>query len=662
MKSEVGARAFVYTQSMTEIGWQSYLVFAVIAAAFGLFAWGRIRHDLVALLSLGALSVAGVVPADEAFSGFSNPAVISVAAILIVSQGLRSSGFVELLGSKLQGLKGGTGVQVALLSGIVCVLSGFMNNIGALAIIMPIGMQLCRKSGKPPSAVLMPMAFASLLGGMTTLIGTPPNMLLSAFRAEHAGSGYALLDFTPVGASLAILGLAFLSLVGWRLLPSRDGQKEEAEGFKAGRYLAELVVTEGSPLAGKRVVELRDEPFGLIVVSLIPRASQAMRPKGMAAVRTMAERLPGFAGRFFKSAAAKRPLPKPTGDETLAAGDTIVAEGRPERIRELVADGAAALYEDGAPPSTQQVPGAAGEGKPDKSQATAVGKADEGLAIIEAAVLPDSPLVNKSASALGLKERYGLSVLGLSRSGARITTRLEQTAIHAGDLLLLRGGPASLLDERASALGCLPLGLRSLSPRDRRKAYLAIALFGGAAAFVMAGLVAVQMAFAMAAAAMVLAGVLAPKDMYKGIDWPIIVLLGAMLPVGQALERTGGATLVSDAMLAASRGLPAWTILAILCSTTMLMSAVINNAATVVLMAPIGLGLARGLGASMDPFLMAICVGASASFLTPVAHQSNVLVMGPGGYRFGDYLRLGLPLSAIVVGAAVPLILLVWPL
>lgn len=308
-------------------------------------------------------------------------------------------------------------------------------------------------------------------------------------------------------------------------------------------------------------------------------------------------------------------------------------------------------------------PGSADDdGKPEKAQAAAAFKADEGLAVIEAAVLPDSPLVNKSAAALRLKERHGLSLLALSRSGARFTTRLDLTAIRAGDLLLLRGGPPSLLDDRASALGCLPLGLRSLSPRDRRKAYLAVALFGGAAASVMAGLVAVQMAFAMAAVAMVLAGVLAPKDMYKGIDWPIIVLLGAMLPVGQALERTGGARLVSDAMLAASRGLPAWAILAMLCSTTMLMSAVINNAATVVLMAPIGLGLARGLGASMDPFLMAICVGASASFLTPVAHQSNVLVMGPGGYRFGDYLRLGLPLSAVVVGAAVPLILLVWPL
>ena len=646
---------------MAGIAWESYLVFFVIAAAFGLLAWGRIRHDLVALLCLGTLSVAGVIPADEAFSGFANPAVISVAAILIVSQGLRSSGFVELLGSKLQGFRGGTGVQVALLSGIVCALSGFMNNIGALAIIMPVGMQLRRKVGKPASAVLMPMAFASLLGGMTTLIGTPPNMLLSAFRAAHGGGSFALFDFAPVGLSLAVLGLAFLSLVGWRLLPSRDGQEEDAESFKAGQYVAELVVTAGSALAGRRVAELKAEPFGLAAVGLIPGAAPAARPKGFAALSAKAERLPGPVGRFFKSAAAKRPLPRLSGDETLAAGDTLIVEGRPERIRELVAAGAAELYEGGAQPTAQPAPGASGDGRPDKVQAAGVGKADEGLAVIEAAVLPDSALVNKSASALRLKERYGLSLLGLSRSGARIATRLDSTVIKAGDLLLLRGVPPSLLDERAAALGCLPLGLRSLSPRDRRKAYLAVALFGGAAAMVMAGLVAVQMAFALAAVAMVLAGVLAPKDMYKGIDWPIIVLLGAMLPVGQALERTGGARIVSEAMLAASRGLPAWAILAILCSTTMLMSAVINNAATVVLMAPIGLGLAEGLGASMDPFLMAICVGASASFLTPVAHQSNVLVMGPGGYRFSDYLRLGLPLSAIVVGAAVPLIMFVWP-
>jgi di/tricarboxylate transporter len=619
-----------------------YLVFGTIAAALLLFAWGGLRHDLVALLCLLFLSLLGIIPGDDAFSGFANPAVISVAAILIVSQGLRSSGFVELIGSRLQELKAGLALQVALLSSLVCLLSAFMNNIGALAIIMPVAMQLSRKQGRPASAILMPLAFASLLGGMTTLIGTPPNMIISSYRVSAGGRPFGLFDFSPVGLSLAALGLLFISLIGWRLMPARKGDKDEGEGFKAELYLAELRIAAGSPLEGKTLRELKQlEELKLTVISILPYGVKPVKAG-------IADKMPGIFKRLRRAVQNARKLAEPKGDERLRAGDILVVESDPEHLKELVAKKTVELAGDGAN---------AGGGLKNGDK-----NASPGDAVVEAVVLPDSPLIKRSVSSLALRDRYGLSLLALSRQGSRILKRLDTVIIEAGDLLLLKGGPAELMDERILGLGCLPLGARSLGPRNHRKAFLALGIFLSAAALVMSSLVPVQLAFTLAAAAMVMLKVLPLKDMYKSVDWPIIVLLGAMLPVGAALESSGGAAAISSLLLGTGGSLQPWMLLALLTGITMLLSAVINNAATVVLMAPIGIGLAQGIGASIDPFLMAIAVGASSSFLTPIAHQSNVLVMGPGGYRFADYLRLGAPLSLLVMGSSVPLILLFWPL
>ncbi|HAE21861.1 MAG TPA: SLC13 family permease [Spirochaetaceae bacterium] len=555
---------------------------------------------------------------------------------MIVSQGLRSSGFVELIGSRLQELKAGLALQVALLSSLVCFLSAFMNNIGALAIIMPVAMQLARKQGRPASSILMPLAFASLLGGMTTLIGTPPNMIISSYRARAGGAPFGLFDFSPVGLSLAILGLLFISLIGWRLMPKRHGDQEEGEGFKAGLYLAELRVREASPLEGKTLHELRQvEELKLTVLSILPHDAKPAKAG-------LADRMPGIFKRLRRAVLNARKLAEPKGDERLRAGDILVVESDPEHLKELVARNTVELAGDGAKERLKN--GSSGD------------------TIIEAVVLPDSPLIKRSVSSLALRDRYGLSLLAHSRQGSRIIKRIDTVTIEAGDLLLLKGGPAELMDERILGIGCLPLGARSLGPRDHRRAFLALGIFLAAALLVMTGLVPVQLAFTLAAAAMVMLKVLPIKDMYKSVDWPIIVLLGAMLSVGAALESSGGAAAISGLLLKSSGVLQPWMLLGLLTGLTMLLSAVINNAATVVLMAPIGISLAQGLGASIDPFLMAIAVGASSSFLTPIAHQSNVLVMGPGGYRFADYLRLGAPLSLLIVGSAIPLILLFWPL
>jgi len=461
-------------------------------------------------------------------------------------------------------------------------------------------------------------------------------MIISSYRASAGGKPFGLFDFTPVGLSLAALGLLFISLIGYRLMPARRGDEEEGEGFKAGLYLAELRVREGSQLEGKSLLELRRlEELKLTVLSILPHEAKQAKAG-------LADRMPSIFKRLRKAMRGARKLAEPKGDERLKAGDILVVEIEPEHLKELVADNIVDLAGDGAKAGIR-----------DKAASDAV---------VEAVVLPDSPLVRRSVASIALRDRYGLSLLALSRQGSRIVKRLDTVSIEAGDLLLLKGGPAELMDERIAGIGCLPLGARSLGPRDHRKAFLALGIFLSAAFLVMGSLLPVQLAFTLAAAAMVMLKVLPLKDMYKSVDWPIIVLLGAMLPVGAALESSGGAAAISALLLGMSGFMRPWMLLALLTGVTMLLSSVINNAATVVLMAPIGIGLAQGLGASIDPFLMAIAVGASSSFLTPIAHQSNVLVMGPGGYRFADYLRLGAPLSLLIVGSAVPLILLFWPL
>lgn len=587
----------------------AHWVYLILALSLAGFVWGRIRYDFVALLALFAGVLTGVVAPEEAFAGFGHPAVITVAAVLVLSKGFQQSGLVDGIARLALKAGGAVTVQVLVLSLSVAVLSAFMNNVGALALLLPVALRMAREHGHAPSLLLMPLAFGSLLGGLLTLIGTPPNVIVSSYRAQVLGEPYALFDFAPVGGGVLAAGLAFLVLLGWRLTPRRKGPSSSDDLFETADYVSELEVGVEAKAVGWTLADLQEacgEPVPVVAV---------LRGK---------QRLPGYA---FRGA--------------LQPGDVLLVEAGPEELKLVEEKGGLAL---------------AGSGKFAEKLAEA-----KDLEIVEAVVRADSPLLQRTVAQIRLLDRHGLHLLAVARDGGRVKERLGRIRFRAGDVLLLQG-PEAELAERLADLGCLPLARRSLTLGKPRRLILSVGIFVLAVAAMLAGWLTAPVALSMAAVATVLTGVLPVRETYASIDWPILVLLAAMIPVGEALETTGGAQQVAEGLLTLGQAWPPVVTLGVLFAVTLLLSNIINNAAAALLMAPIGYRLAEGFGTSADPFLMAVAVAASSAFLTPIGHQSNTLVMGPGGYRFGDYWKVGLPLTLAVAGTALPLILWVWPL
>ncbi|MEX0988505.1 MAG: SLC13 family permease [Bacteroidales bacterium] len=586
-----------------------HLVFGVLILALLLFAWGRIRHDFVALISLCILLIFGVVDPEEAFTGFGHPAVITVAAVLVIGKALEFSGMVDLLGKWVMKLGKNLLLQIFTLSVIVAVASAFMNNVGALAIMMPVVIHMARKSGNPPSYILMPIAFASLLGGMTTLIGTPPNIIIATFRGDEVGEPFGMFAFSPVGFGVAIAGIAFITLAGWRLIPRRTAKKSDKELFDIDDYITEVEVVKDSKIKDKRISEIASVSKTDVQILGLVRDEKRMHA--------------------------------PDPEETLQLKDIIIIETDAEELKTFIKDTGVKLV----------------GGKKFRKDAEGSDK----IAISEAIVMSDSSLLGNTAASLRMRSHFGINLLAVARRERKIRHRLDHVVFQVGDVLLLQGRE-HLMSDTITSMGCLPLVRRGLRLGYKTKIPLALGIFLAAIVLVVAGLLPVQVAFTMAAIAMILTRVLPVKEFYRSIDWPVIVLLGAMIPVGTALETSGGAQLIANVVLNLGNSMQPWAILAIILVVTMFLSDIINNAATVVLMAPVAIGVAKGLGFSVDPFLMAVAVGGSCAFLTPIGHQSNTLVMGPGGYKFTDYWRMGLPLEVIIVAIGVPLIMWVWPL
>lgn len=584
------------------------LVFIVLIITLGLFIWGRFRHDLVALFALLNLVILGIIPADRAFSGFGHPAVITVAVILIIGRAMENSGLIDVLGKWVANIGDNLMIQIFALSLLVGIASAFMNNVGALAILMPVAIHLAKKNDNSPSLLLMPLAFASLLGGMTTLIGTPPNIIIANLRADHIGEPFGMFDFAPVGVGLMVIGILFISFIGWRLLPKRNVKKSESELFNIDDYITEVKVTKESKVLGSSLRELFEMTDADIQILGLVRNNKRMHA--------------------------------PNDDEVLLMNDIIILETDTEALKTFINDTDLKLVGD------------------KNFRKDAVGSND--IAITEAVVRADSPLIGRTTAGLRMRSRYGVNLLAVSRKEKNIHNRLDHVIFRAGDVLLLHGR-AQTMDESIKSMGCLPLAQRGLRIGFEKRIVITLLFFIFSIILVVTNLLPVHIAFTLAAGAIVLTEVLPLKEMYTGVDWSVIVLLGAMLPVGEALETSGGAELITVQLLNLSSVIPIWALIAVIIIITMLLSGVINNAATVVLMAPIGIGIASGMNLSMDPFLMAITVGASASFLTPIGHQSNTLVLGPGGYKFSDYLRVGIPISILIIIAAVPLILFFWP-
>lgn len=586
------------------------LIFFILVVALGLFIYGRIRYDVVALLALAACGVTGLVSPDELFSGFGHPAVITVAAVLVISYALINAGLVDALAGILGKLSGSAMVQLVALTALVAVCSAFMNNVGALAVLMPVAVQLARKHGIPVSLLLMPLAFGSLLGGLTTLIGTPPNIIIATFRADLTGTPFSMFDFTPVGLGVVLSGLAFIWLFGRRLLPDRTGKGSQKDLFDIEGYLTELRVPDESDWADRTVRELE---------TVLSDTEVAI----LGIVR------------------GERRLPVPSGREHLRSEDVLVVEADADSIKEFMDKTGFELNAD-----------------EELSERFLV--SDE-YTMVEAIVGPNSRLIGRTAGNLSLRRRYGFNLLAIARQGRSLKNRLHKIALRAGDVLLVQGD-AELLPDTLSKLGCLPLAERALKLGNPRRILMAVGIFGAAIVLAATGVLPITLAFTLAALVMLGVKLLSVREIYDGIDWPIIVLLGAMIPVGSALESTGAAQRIAEWLLVISSGQPGAVALVLLMVVTMGLSDIVNNAAAAVLMAPVAVGIAHGMGVSVDPFLMGVAVSASAAFLTPIGHQSNTLVMGPGGYEFGDYWKLGLPLELVVLGSAVPLILRVWPL
>lgn len=604
------------------------IVFGVLAATLVLFIWNRWRYDLVALGALLACALSGVVPAGEVFAGLAHPAVISVAAVLVLSRGLLNAGVVDSVARRLMQVGERPWAQVAALTGIVALSSGFMNNVGALALFMPVAIWMSRQSGRSPSYLLMPLAFGSLLGGMLTLIGTPPNLIIAGYRAEAGEAPFGMFDFLPVGAAVTLAGVVFIALLGWRLVPRRQEQEGNGDLFEISAYLTEVRVPEGCKYAGRTLHALinavRDEADVQVIALIRGEERQRM----------------------------------PSTYEVLREADILLVEADSDSLKALldVTGVELAADSDGQKDKPDDEP-AAEQGQGEKKAKDRHGE----LTLAEAIITPGSMLVGTTASGLDLRERHGVNVLAVARQGQRLRQRLGQIRFAAGDILLVQARE-NALQASLSGLGCLPLASRGLSITTPRNVLLASAIFALTLGVIALGLLPAAVALVTGALVMILVGLIPLGRIYESIDMPVIVLVAAMLPVGEALETTGGSQLIADALLGLGQSLPAAATLALLMVAVMLISNVVNNAAAAVLAAPVAISLARGLEASVDPFLMAVAIGASCAFLTPIGHQSNTLVMAPGGYRFGDYWRLGLPLSILVVLCAVPAILWVWPL
>lgn len=607
------------------------LILAILAATVGMFLWGRWRHDMVAAGALLACVLAGLVPPASAFAGLGHPAVVTVACVLVLSSGLQRSGAVDALTRHVLPAGAGPTLSIAALCVLAAVLSAFMNNVGALALLMPVAVQIAARLELPPGKVLMPLAFASILGGTTTLIGTPPNLIISGFRANQSGhGGFAMFDFGLAGVPLTLAGLAFIALIGWRMVPARA--QPGAAGFDTGAYLTEARVPEGSKAAGMRLreIELELDAADAQIVGLVRNDVKMNAPSG---------------GRIVR------------------AGDILVIEAEVGALPGVLSALGLELEEAAAAPApADSAAGAAPEdtGAP-ADEGPARRERGDDLVLMELVVRPESALAGRSASDLLLRSRYGLNLLAVSRGGARARARLRTLRLRPGDLLLMQG-PSDTLAEFAGDFGCVPLAERELRIPDRGKAITASLIMIAAVAVAALGLLPSAVAFAAGVLASMALRTVPPRAVYEAVDWPVIVLLAALLPVAGAMQSTGAADLVARLLLDTLARGDAVIGLALILVTTMVLTDLMNNAATAAVMAPIGMGAAAQLGVNPDTFLMAVAIGASCAFLTPIGHQNNTLILGPGGFRFGDYWRMGLPLDAIVIAVALPALLLFWPL
>ena len=594
---------------------EQIILFIIMGGVLGLLVWGRIRYDLVAFSALALAVIVGVVDKDNAFSGFGHPAVIIIALVLIVSRVLSQSGAVDMLTRNVVSASRGITAHIAIMGFVGATLSAFMNNVAALALLMPVDMTAADKAKRTASATLMPLSFATILGGMVTLIGTPTNIVIAQYRGEATyngqpiGTAFSMFDFAPVGLVCALAGLVYIAFIGWRFIPQEKSRGTSAQDLmNLEGYVMEVLVPEKSPALGKKVRDLYSvaDENDVYILGLIRRG----------------ERMPGSAKGV-----------------DIRKADVLVVEASPKSLEQF-ANALKLTY---------------------SSSAAHKGVLTDTLAMTEAVVTSTSRLEGRSALDVRLLYRQQTMLLGVAREGKPFRDRVRHLTLKAGDVLLLMG-PKDSLPDVVSWLGCLPLADRELQVTQRDKAIISIAIFLIAILAASFGLVYLPVALAACVAIYALLKMVTLSQIYDSIEWPVIVLLASLIPIGAAIETSGGTVLIANAIVTITQGWPAWAVLLLLMAVTMTLSDVLNNVATVLVAAPVGIRIAEQLSVNPDAMLMGVAVSASCAFLTPIGHKNNTIIMGPGGYRFGDYWPMGLPLEVIILAVGLPMILIVWPL
>ncbi len=591
------------------------VLFAIMGGVLTMLVWGRIRYDVVAFGALALAVIIGVVDKDKAFEGFGHPAVIIIALVLIVSRALTQSGAVDMLTSRVISSSRGITAHISIIGLVGAGLSGFINNVAALALLMPVDMQAADKAKRPRATTLMPLSFATILGGMVTLIGTPTNIVVAQFRGnatfngEDMGAAYSMFDFAPVGLACAIAGLVFIATVGWRLTPVDAARSASAKGLEnLEGFVMEVQVPEDSPAIGQKVRDLypKADENDVYILGIIRRG----------------ERMPG-SGRGIE----------------VKKGDILVLEATPTAL-ESFANELKLSY---------------------STSSTHTGVLTGTLAMTECVVASGARIDGRSAHDVRLLYRQQTMLLGIARAGRQTRERIRRMPLKPGDVLLLMG-PKDTLPGVIDWLGCLPLAGRDLPVTQRQKAGVSIVIFAAAIIASSLGYVYLPAALAACVALYALLRIITLNQIYEAVEWPVIVLLASLIPIGAAIESSGGTQLIANGIVSLTGGWPTWGILLLLMVVTMTLSDVLNNVATVLVAAPVAISIAEKIDANPDAMLMGVAVAASCAFLTPIGHKNNTIIMGPGGYRFGDYWQMGLPLEIIILAVGMPMIMLVWGL
>ena len=621
-------------------------ILSIIIFTFILFIKSKWRYDVVSLIALFTLYLMDLILGNEKsnlilepnkiFNGFGHPAVITVALVLIISHAMKNSGIIDILSRQIRPFIKNKAMHIASLSGTIAILSGFINNVGALALMLPVTLKTAWEQKRSPSLLLMPIAFCSILGGMITMIGTPPNIIIAMIRKEQQEliitqsktneplqqyvnkyfsdenfipSTFSLFDFSPVGGIIAIIGVIFVAIIGWRLIPKSIQKKPQTQSlFSMEEYVTEISIPKDSKLIGLTI-----DKANIITGDKLTIFRKIIHNKAESvSIETIINESDSFLV-MADSADLKSIM-----DEFKFDLSTELKE----RLEIL---------------------------KTDSSRFT------------EVVITPDSPLIGRSREYLRRRSSNQITLLAVARQDQPIHKRLGNVKFMVGDVLLIQSDESNLTNI-ISNLNLLPLAKREISIASKSKATYASLTFLIAITLSLLNIFPTTISFIFAILIYIFIGLLPIRDLYKNVDWPIIVLLGSMIPISEALQNTNTTTLIADQVVFLTDGFPPWFILALIMIITMCLSDIINNAATALIMGPISVGIALSIGVNIDPFLMSVAVGASCAFLTPIGHQCNALILGPGGYRFGDYWRLGLPLEILIVLIGTPLILYFWPL